>query len=126
MITLEKHYLHAVSPQALNRLLIKFNHRHNINSPQIVNNGQHNNINNTRSSNKSISIVVPYTKGLSESFQKTFDSVGIQVHFEDSNTICPLFTYICQKVGTYTGLNAHAQSAQKNTYGNQGGPLGTD
>ena len=58
---------------ALNSLLTKFNHKHNIYSTQTVNSDQHSN-----SSNNNISIVVPYTKSLSERFKKTSNNLGIQ------------------------------------------------
>ena len=44
-------------------------------------------ISNTSSSNKNISMVVTYTRGLSGRFKKTCNSLGIQVHFKGSNTI---------------------------------------
>ena len=78
------------SPWALNRLLLKFNHRHNFSSTHAVNKGQNKNINNTRPNNKSFSIVVPYTKGLSKRFKKTCNTLGIPVHFKGSNTIYTL------------------------------------
>ena len=87
---------------ALNRLLIKFNHRHNINSKYAVNIGQNNN---TRSNNKNISIVGPFRKGLSKKFKMTCNSLGIQKHFKGSNTLCTLLivpkdkSSICQKSG---------------------------
>ena len=87
----------------LNRLFIRLNHTHNVNSPQTVTNGQHTNTNNTMSSNISISIVVSYTRGLSERFKKTCNSLGIQVYFKCSNTIHTLLMApkdkdnICQK-----------------------------
>ena len=63
MITSEKHYLHAISPKALNRLLIEFNYRHNMNNLQAAYNGQHN-TNRSSKKKKNISIVVPYTRGI--------------------------------------------------------------
>ena len=56
-------------------------------------------------SNKHISIVIPYTRGLSERFKKTCNSLGIQVNSKGRNNI---FTFlmaprdkdnICQKSG---------------------------
>ena len=66
MITSEKHCLLAISPsRPLTYSLIKFIHRHNINSPQTVNIG----VNTTTPTTlvpatRSISMVVPYTRGL--------------------------------------------------------------
>ena len=77
-------------PWALNKLQVKFNHRHITNSPEAANTGQHNNTNNTRSSKKNIFMVIPYTRGLSERFKETYNSLGMQVHFKGSNTICIL------------------------------------
>ena len=50
-------------------------------------------------------IVVPYTKGHSEKFKKTYNSLGIQVHFKGNNTLhTPLMVTkkkdnMCQKSG---------------------------
>ena len=43
--------------------------------------------NNSRSNNKNISIVVPYTYGLGESFKRTCNHVGVQAHFRGTNAI---------------------------------------
>ena len=48
---------------------------------------QQNNSNNKGSNNHNISIMASYTKGLGERFRKTYNSLGIQVHFKGNNTI---------------------------------------
>ena len=91
-------------PWNVNMLQIKFNHRHNTNQSQSTRHRQHNN-NNARNNKKNIFMVVPYARGLSESFKKTWNSLGIQVYFKGSKTICTLLVVpkdkdtICQKVG---------------------------
>ena len=76
------------SPGDINNLHNKFNHKYN---SQV---GHTNNTttqemanNNSGSNNKNISIVVPYIHGLGETFKRTCNSLGIQVHFRGTNTI---------------------------------------
>ena len=70
---------------SLNGTLTKFNSKYNSGSTHTTNQDHQNNSNNTGSNKKNISIVVPYMKDLSEKFQKTCNSIGIQVHFKGTN-----------------------------------------
>ena len=74
-------------PWALSSLQLKFNYRNMTHNPPIASSGQHNRTNNTGSRNKSMFIVVPYTKGLSEKFKKICNSLGMQLHLKGNNTI---------------------------------------
>ena len=75
---------------ALNKLQQQFLQKHN----HINNNNpsEEQTNNNSRDSsngptNKNISIVIPYIKGLGEKFKKTCNKQGIQVHFKGRNTV---------------------------------------
>ena len=46
-----------------------------------------NNYEHITTNKESINLMVPYTKGLSESFKNTYSKHGIQVHFKEGNTI---------------------------------------
>ena len=58
---------------------------------RLISSDQHITSNNSGSNNRNISIIVPYTKGHSERFKKTCNSLSIQVHFKGHNTIQTLF-----------------------------------
>ena len=68
----------AIPPWVLNSLFTKFNHMPNIYNTQTVNSDQYSNSNNSGSNNKNISIIVSYTKGLSERFKKTWNRLAFQ------------------------------------------------
>ena len=76
---------------ALNRLqqqfLQKHNHNNNNNNPPEEQSNNNNSDNNKGSTNKNISIVLPYIQGLGEKFKKTCNKQGIQVHFKGTNTV---------------------------------------
>ena len=55
----------------------------------MADNKQHNNNGATTNSNN-LFLVGPYSKGLSKRYSKTCRTLGIQVHFKGSNTICNL------------------------------------
>ena len=102
---------YSFPPWALIRLHINFNHRHNTNQLQKSNNTQDNN-NNRLNNNNNIFIVGLYFRELGKRFKKACNSLGVQVHFKGSNTICTLIVApkdkdtICQKVGGFTISNA--------------------
>ena len=92
------------------------------NNPNNSNSGTNNN--NININNKNISIVVPYIHGLGERLKRTYNNMGIQVHFKGTNTIKSLCIasknrdHKLQKSGVIYNLNTHALSVQKNIYGN--------
>ena len=89
--------------QVLNRLQSKINTKLSTKQPYSQRNRPQ--LNNNTNTNNYIFLVVPYTKGLSESFKKVCNKVGVQVLFEGNNTICNLQVApkdkdtITQKVG---------------------------
>ena len=79
-------------PWALNRLHTKINHKVSTNQAHILDNKKEMNKSNSNNNNKienhNIFLVVPYTKGASESFKKVCRKLEIQVHFKGNSTIC--------------------------------------
>ena len=59
----DKHYQHVSSTWALNSLLLKFNHKHNIRGPHTATNGVPSTTNNTDSNNKNLYMIVQYIRG---------------------------------------------------------------
>ena len=76
---------------ALNKLqqqfLQKHNHDNNNNNPLEEQTNNNSRDSNNGPTNKNISIVIPYIKGLGEKFKKTCNKQGIQVHFKGTNTV---------------------------------------
>ena len=111
---------------SLNNPQNKLNHKHNIQNGQTTTGNQPNNTNNNGSHSTKISIVVPHINRLGERFKRTCKNFRIQVHFKGSNTIKIILmapkdrdNKLKKKVGSFTGLNAHTLTVQRNTYGNQ-------
>ena len=77
-------------------------------------------------------IVVPYSKGLSESLENVYGKAGVQVHFKGSNTIKDLLIApkgrdsITDKGGSSTDTCVTIQDAQWSTLVKLVGPLETD
>ena len=88
-----------------NSLQLNFNHKHNIRGPHSANKDPPDTTNSTDSNNKNIYIVVPYIRGISETFKNTCNKAGIQVYFKGHNIILTLFVApkdqgnMCQKSG---------------------------
>ena len=74
---------------ALNKLQQQFLQKcnHNNNNPTEEQTNNNNRDSNKSPTNKNISIVIPYIRGLGEKFKRTCNKQGIQVHFMGTNTV---------------------------------------
>ena len=102
---------------ALNRLQTKIYHKFSSNQAHTT--GSRHPTNNN-SNNPSIFLVIPYTRGFSENFEKVCNKVGVQVHFRVNNTIHNLLVApkdkdtITQKSGLIYWLKCtHAYCAEE-------------
>ena len=92
--------------------------------------GDHDNNSNSGSNNKNISIVVPYTKGLSERFKKMCNNLGIQVNFKGNNMIQILLMATkdqdnkCQKSRVIYQLKCPHSNCQEEYIGESGRSFG--
>ena len=107
---------------AINSVQMKSNHKSSTTRTQ-------NNINIKHNTNSNIHILVPYTKGLSESFKNIFGKIGFQIYFKGCNTIqnllmIPWTRIISHRKEVITGISVTGWSVMWTTYGNLQGPFG--
>ena len=81
----------------LNKLQTKINHKFSTNQAHVTGIGHQASSNNSKTNNHNTVLVVPYTKGLSESFRKVCNKVDVKVYFRGNNTIHNLLVAFMNK-----------------------------